>query len=127
MQHFREIAAPVEGASAKPGKEFQGNGQNLLPLPGVKSVKAVFVSGLELPKEIDELVVKEGADNNATELVRVPLWQAVEIGGVLHLQRAEKSNHGIWQPGATITVIGEPAKTEPAKTEPAKTLDTDKK
>ena len=46
MSHFREITEAPAGGAALPGLNFVGNGQNLLPIPGLKSVSQVFVSNV---------------------------------------------------------------------------------
>lgn len=105
MSHFREITeAPAEGA-ALPGLNFVGNGQNLLPIPGLKNVSEVYVSGIQVPETLTSKIVPEKEGDPDTETV--PLWRVVTVGGVLHLQRGEKSNWGIWQEGASIRVNGE--------------------
>jgi len=102
---FKDITEAPEKGANQPGLSFVGNGENLLPIPGIKSVSKVYVSGVELPKEVVGKVVPAKEGDPDTE--SVPLWRAIEGPGGLVLQRGQKSNFGIWQKGADIRVNGE--------------------
>lgn len=102
---FRDITEAPEKGAVAPGIDIVGNGKNIVPVPGLKSVKQVLISGIEIPENLTSKIVpaKDGDPDTET----VPLWRTVNVGGVLHLQRGEKSNFGIWQEGAAIRVNGE--------------------
>jgi hypothetical protein len=111
--HFRDITEAPEKGAGLPGLNFVGNGQNLLPVPGLKSAKQVLVSNVEVPETVTSKIVPEKEGDPDTETV--PLWRAIETPGGLVLQRGEKSNWGVWQKGADIRVNGVLAPAEVAE------------
>lgn len=110
----RVTPLPVSGEA----KTFTGDGTGRLSIPGCRAVAQVFVGGMEIERYHEN---KHPLDNTERpEYIKqsIPLWDLSETeDGIPCLVRNMQSNDGIWQDGATITVVGEwtadPAETLP--------------
>ena len=85
-------------------KNFTGDGSHTLQVPGCTYVDAIQVDGIEVPPYRDDTVLKNEQEK---EVIRIPNWDCIVIGGVPTIIRSMISNFGKWQKGSTVTVIGD--------------------
>lgn len=102
-QYFPSIEE-AKPAKAENVRTFVGNGTNLLPVPGLRSLTSVRIGDIAIPLSINEDAPVDSTGRTETNVV--PLVRIVETREGVMLQRGLRSNNGIWQQGANIHIIG---------------------
>lgn len=104
--NFQQNAVAPNVRKVPNARRFDGNGESALPVPGLMEVERVFVGEMEIPLT-EVIVVPMNADQTEKERLEDALIQLTDdADGNRVLMRSYRSNLGIWQDGATVTVIG---------------------
>lgn len=102
-------------------RTFKGTGTSQLPVPDLIELKGVKVNGEPLALTEAREVPKDGTLSEIMVQEFPMVLVDTNERGIPYLIRSSLSNHGIWQDGAPITVVGEWAERSARAAMPTKT------
>jgi len=97
---------PVEQFPADAARTFVGDGTGVLRISGCMSVDRVFLGNQEIPQYHGFKFPADASEKPQMVTQEVPLWQFAQDADGAVLYRSFYSNHGVWQSGAKVTIVG---------------------